>query len=191
MVIGDSVAHGAGDESGRGISGDLSAFFGVTAENLGINGARTRDVARLLRSDRAKAAIRGSDAVIVSIGGNDLFGDQVAKLESLVWPSIPMERTIARIDRLVGTLHGINPSARIDLVGLYNPYRNAAFSAFLDREVQMWDSRLIAHFANETGVDVVRIADLFRFVPRLSPVDHFHPGQSGYALIAQRIAVTW
>ena len=191
VVIGDSVAHGAGDESGRGISGDLNAFFGVVSENLGINGARTRDVARLLRNPRARAAIRGSDAVILSIGGNDLFGDQIAKLESLVWPSLTMQTTIARIDHLVHVVHDVKPSARIYLVGLYNPYRDSSLSAFLDRQVAMWDSRLIAHFANDPRVDVIRIADLFASVPRLSSIDHFHPGQSGYALIAQRIAMTW
>ena len=191
VVLGDSVAHGAGDESGRGISGDLTAFFGIAAQNLGINGARTHDVARLLRNPRARAAIRKSDAVIVSIGGNDLFGDPVARLESFVWPSLMMQRTIARIDHLVRVVHDVRPSARIYLVGLYNPYRNSSAGAFLDRQVAMWDSRLIAHFADDSRVDVIRIADLFASVPRLSSVDHFHPGQSGYALIAQRIAMTW
>ena len=191
VVIGDSVAHGAGDESGRGISGDLNTFFGVISENLGINGARTYDVARLLRTAHARSAIQSSDAVVLSIGGNDLFGDQVAKLEALVLPSLTMQRTIARMDHLVQVIHHVKPSARIYLVGLYNPYRESSLGVFLDRQVAIWDSRLIAHFANDPRIDVIRIADLFASVPRLSSVDHFHPGQSGYALIAQRIAMTW
>jgi lysophospholipase L1-like esterase len=191
VVLGDSVAHGAGDETGRGISGDLNEFSGVVAENLGINGARTYDVARLLRTPGTRATIRSADAVILSIGGNDLFGDRLARLESLVWPSLAMRRTIAHIDHLVHTVQRVNPSARIYLVGLYNPYRNSSLTAFLDQQVAAWDSGLIAHFANQPGVDVIRIADLFAYVPRLSSIDHFHPGQSGYALIAERIAMTW
>jgi len=191
VVLGDSVAHGAGDESGRGIAGDLHALFGIAAENLGINGARTWDVDRLLRTSQAQSAIRAADAVIVSIGGNNLFGDSVAKFRSLVVPSLAMHHTITQIESLVRRIRRVNPSARIYLIGLYNPYRDSSLGAFLDQQVAMWDSRLIARFAGQPGVDVVRIADLFAFTPRLSSIDHFHPGQAGYALIVQRIAMTW
>ncbi|HSP13388.1 MAG TPA: hypothetical protein VLV78_01400 [Thermoanaerobaculia bacterium] len=57
--------------------------------------------------------------------------------------------------------------------------------------VASWDSQLIARFARDGSVDVVRIADLFAFTERLSSSDHFHPGAAGYALIAQRIAATF
>ena len=185
VILGDSVAHGAGDESGRGISGNLGAI------NLAVNGSRTYDVAKILRGRVATSAVRTADAVVLSIGGNDLFGDRLAKLTSIVWPSMMMTRTIGRVDRIVGSIHRINPSARIYLLGLYNPYRNASLATFLDRQVATWDSRLIAHFASQPNVDVIRIADLFAFAPRLSSIDHFHPGREGYALIAQRIAMTW
>jgi lysophospholipase L1-like esterase len=57
--------------------------------------------------------------------------------------------------------------------------------------VARWDARLIARFADDRAVDVVRVADLFEYTARLSPVDHFHPGAAGYALIAARVASTW
>jgi lysophospholipase L1-like esterase len=127
----------------------------------------------------------------MSVGGNDLFGDQLSKFESVIWPSMMMTRTIARLDRLVREIHRLNPAARVYLLGLYNPYQNTSLAAFLDRQVALWDSRLIAHFAGQPAVDVIRIADLFAYVSRLSPIDHFHPGHQGYALIAQRIAMTF
>ena len=184
VVLGDSVAHGAGDEAGGGISATLHAI------NLAVNGSRTGDVARVLRLRSARSEVRAADAVVLSIGGNDLFGDQLSKLESLVWPSMMMSRTIGRVDRLVSEIHRLNPTARVYLLGLYNPYRNSSLGAFLDRQVALWDARLIAHFAGQPNVDVVRIADLL-YASRLSAIDHFHPGHEAYGLIAQRIAMTW
>ena len=181
-VLGDSVAHGAGDESGRGgIAGRLGAM------NFGVDGARTAAVLDLLRHGEVRDAISAADLVIVSIGGNDLFGDAVARIATIVAPSLAMERTIDRIALIVDRIHATNPAARVVLLGLYDPYRKPA----LDEQVARWDARLIARFASDRAVDVVRIADLFVYTARLSPIDHFHPGAAGYALIAARVASTW
>jgi len=181
-VLGDSVAHGAGDESGRGgIAGRLGA------RNFGVDGARTAAVLDLLRRAEVRDAISAADLVIVSIGGNDLFGDAVARIATIVAPSLAMERTIDRIALIVDRIHATNPAARVVLLGLYDPYRKPA----LDEQVARWDARLIARFASDRAVDVVRIADLFVYTARLSPIDHFHPGAAGYALIAARVASTW
>jgi len=196
-ILGDSVAHGAGDESGSGISGDLDRILRdrgiafVPTLNLGINGARTYAIENLLRLRSTVTEIRLCDAVIVSIGGNDLFGDRVSQWRSFLLPALAMRRALDHVDRIVAQIHRANPAARVYLLGLYNPYRNSSVAHSLDRQIAMWDSRLIAHFADRSNVDVVRIADLFAFTPRLSSFDHFHPGQEGYALIAQRIAATW
>lgn len=175
-ILGDSVAHGAGDESGRGIAGNLDALLGGRhiVQNLGIDGARTWHVLRLLRQPVL------ADAFIVSIGGNDLYGDSLARLTTLVAPSLAMERAINRVAAIVATIHRANPAARIFLLGLYDPYR----TPFLDEQVAHWDAKLIERFARDRAVDVVRIAD----VVTVSPLDHFHPGAAGYAAIAARVA---
>jgi len=175
-IVGDSVAHGAGDESGRGIAGNLDALLGGkhVVTNLGINGARTWNVLRLLRTPIV------ADAIVLSIGGNDLYGDSIARLATLVAPSLSMERTIDRVAAIVATIHRENAATRIVLLGLYDPYA----TPFLDEQVAHWDARLIERFARDLAVDVVRIADIVR----VSPLDHFHPGAAGYAAIAGRIA---
>jgi lysophospholipase L1-like esterase len=181
-VLGDSVAHGAGDESNRGgIAGRLGAT------NFGINGARTTVVLNLLQRADVREALSTADLVVVSIGGNDLFGDPIARLATMIAPSLAMERTIDRIAAIVDRIHSANPAVRIVLLGLYDPYR----APLLDEQVARWDSRLIARFARDRAVDVVRIADLFTYTARLSPIDHFHPGAKGYELIAARVASTW
>ena len=197
VIIGDSVAHGAGDESGSGISGDLDRILRargiafVPTLNLGINGARTYAIENLLRLRSTVNAMRLCDAVIVSIGGNDLFGDRISQWRSFLLPALAMRSALNQVDQIVAQIRRVNPAARVYLLGLYNPYRNSAGAHFLDRQIAMWDSRLIARFADQLNVDVVRIADLFAFTSRLSSLDHFHPSQEGYALIAQRIAATW
>lgn len=175
-ILGDSVAHGAGDESGRGIAGNLDALLGGkhVVQNLGINGARTWDVLRLLRTPIV------ADAIVLSIGGNDLYGDSLARLATVIAPSLAMERTLNRVAAIVDAIHRANPSARVFLLGLYDPYA----SPFLDEQVAHWDARLIERFARDRAVDVVRIAD----VVTVSPLDRFHPSAAGYAAIAGRIA---
>jgi len=181
-VLGDSVAHGAGDESRRGgFAGRLGAL------NFGVNGARTGVVLDLLRRADVRGAVRDADLVVVSIGGNDLYGDALARLATIAAPSLAMEHTLDRVATIVERIHDANPAARVVLLGLYDPYR----TPYLDEQVARWDSRLIARFAHNRAVDVVRIADLFAYTPRLSPLDHFHPGAEGYELIAARVASTW
>jgi len=181
-VLGDSVAHGAGDESNRGgIAGRLGAT------NFGVNGARTGVVLDILRRNDVRNVLRNADLVIVSIGGNDLYGDAIARLATLIAPPLAMEGALDRVAAIVDRIHAASPAARIVLLGLYDPYRRP----FLDEQVARWDSRLIARFAGDRAVDVVRIADLFAYTARLSPLDHFHPGAEGYALIAARVASTW
>jgi lysophospholipase L1-like esterase len=166
-VIGDSLAHG----------------LTLEATNLGINGARTWNVLKLLRTRAAESVIRRAGAVVVSIGGNDLYGDARARLFSTLCPSATMHLALLRVDAIVRRVHALNPAARVILLGLYDPYRQP----FLDQQVNNWDGRLILHFAADRRVTVIRIADLFLTHDRLSPIDHFHPSAEGYALIAARI----
>src|SRR5262249_15898526 len=91
-VLGDSVAHGPADERHRGgIAGRLGAI------NYGINGARTSVVLDLLRRADVQSALSTADLVVVSIGGNDLYGDAIARLTTLLAPSLAMEHAIDRI----------------------------------------------------------------------------------------------
>ena len=183
-ILGDSVARGAGDESHRGIGGYLS---GVTVTNLGVNGARTGTVLRHLRSRTVRDALSGADTIILSIGGNDLFGDSRARLLTTFAPELAMIRTERRVRRVVAAVRRENSTARIYLLGLYNPYR----AAWLDPFIARWDARLTGASAEMRGVTVVRVADLLDGAGRLSPIDRFHPSAAGYRAIAGRVGGGW
>lgn len=196
VVLGDSVARGAGDERGGGIATALDDHFralGMCAApvvNSGINGARTHHVRNLLAGARARAAVRTADVIVLSIGGNDLYGDSVAKLLAILIPNHRQQKTLNDVQGLVRMIRATNPAARIYLLGLYNPYRRTPLRAWLDRQINEWDARLIRRFAAAEDVVVVRIVDLLEREERISPLDHFHPGSSGYAAIASRIAAS-
>src|SRR5207248_363626 len=84
---------------------------------------------------------------------NDLYGDSLARFLTTIWPSMSMKLTLDRVEMIVTRLHHINPRARIVLLGLYDPYRRPA----LDSLVALWDSRLIARFAYDHRVHVIRL----------------------------------
>ena len=197
VVLGDSVARGAGDEKGRGLPGCLDREFrgmrlSVSAtQNLGINSGRTVNVEHLLRQAQASEAIQRSDIVVISVGGNDLYGDPRARLLTGLWPWFQRSRTLDRVEDIVQQVRRINPAARIYLLGLYNPYRHTSRGAWIDTQVNLWDAGLIRRFAAWPKVTVVRIADLLVRADRISPIDHFHPGSQGYAAIARRITETF
>jgi lysophospholipase L1-like esterase len=98
-----------------------------------------------------------------------------------------MRRAALRVKRVVAAVRRENGSARIYLLGLYNPYR----AAWLEPHIARWDSRLIASFADVPGVTVIRVADLLDQPRMLSPIDHFHPSAAGYRAVAERVAAGW
>ena len=188
VILGDSVAHGAGDEHGLGISGWLSRYSRVPVVNLGVNGARTANVRSMLRDRSVQSQVRSATLIVLSIGGNDLYGDSVARVLARFMPNIEQEITMVKVHSVVASLRRLNPTARIDILGLYNPYHHSTLTAWLDEQVNRWDARLIWSFASSPQVNIVRIADLLRRDDRISPLDRFHPASCGYSLIASRIA---
>ncbi len=190
LIVGDSLARGTGDESGLGIGGRLvdelrrRKIDTKNIVNLAINGSRTADLLQQLESHNVQVVIAESNAIIVSIGGNDLWGDNWRNAPPRD-PQAVIGGVIDRIARIVDKVRAINPSARIYIIGLYSP-----FGRVLAPLVNDWNARLSERFAKDSNLVVVETADLFTWRDRLS-LDRFHPSAEGYALIARRIADTF
>jgi lysophospholipase L1-like esterase len=194
LVVGDSLARGTGDESGLGIGGRLVEELRQrkmpvkNAVNLAVNGARTRDLEKLLESHNVRRLIAESNVVIVSIGGNDLWGD--ANNFRNAPPRDPekvMGEVLDRVTKSVRTIRAANGAARIFVIGLYNPFGTAQMGRMLSPFVNRWNASLGQRFADDPNVIVVQTSDLFAYRDRLS-MDRFHPANEGYTLIARRIA---
>jgi lysophospholipase L1-like esterase len=190
VVIGDSVARGAGDENGLGICGWLARVTHSSIGNLGVNGARTRNIRALLLNRSVQRKVRSASLIVLSIGGNDLYGDSMARVVASVFPNFEQELTALKVRGVVASLRHLNPTARIDVLGVYNPYHHSPLSAWLDEQVNRWDARLVWTFAAWQRVNVIRIADVLQRDDRISPLDRFHPASAGYSLIASRITAS-
>jgi lysophospholipase L1-like esterase len=194
LVLGDSLARGQGDDTGLGIGGRLveelkKAHVPVQASvNLAVNGALTKDLEAQLDSRSVQTLIAQSNVVIISIGGNDLWGGaEGLRRGPRKNPEKVMGATLDSLDRIVKKVRAANPKARIFVVGLYNPFVSAPFGNLLSVLVNKWNSMEFDRFAADTNVTVVETSDLFSHRSRLS-LDNFHPNDEGYALIARRIA---
>jgi lysophospholipase L1-like esterase len=193
IILGDSLARGAGDQSGLGIGGNLDRELrqrNIKASrtvNLGINGARTADLLRQMESANIRRLIGEANVVIVSIGGNDLWGGSDWRNAAPADPEAVMDDVLDRIASVLDVVRKANPSARVFLIGLYNPFRDAPMGAQVTTYVSQWNARLMQRFSSDPNVTVVQTSDIFSHRDRLA-LDRFHPGDEGYQLIARRLA---
>jgi lysophospholipase L1-like esterase len=193
LVLGDSLARGTGDESGLGIGGRLVEELRrrrvpvKNAVNLAVNGARTRDLEQQIAGHNVRLLLGESNVIIVSIGGNDLWGDNNVRNAVPRDPEQVMNGVLDQVTRIVRTIRNANKSARIFVIGLYNPFVTAPTGRVLTPLVNRWNASLVERFATDPNVVVVQTSDLFAYHDRLS-FDRFHPANEGYELIARRIA---
>jgi len=192
IIIGDSLARGTGDETGLGIGGRLvddlrqRKFKTNNIINIAVNGARTGDLLQQLESPNVRELLAESNVIVVSIGGNDLWGDNFRNAPARD-PEKILGSVLEQIGRTVASIRDANPRARIFVIGLYNPFASTPMGAMLTPLVNDWNAKLIEKFARDPNIVIVQTSDLFRWRDRLS-ADRFHPGDEGYALIARRIA---
>lgn len=193
-VVGDSLAYGRGDESDGGIAGRLRAELSrlevqaLEISNLGVNGATTADVLARLGQDAVRSKVAAADAMVLSIGANDLFRSPEVRSQTLRAPFAVAERILNRVEEVVASLRSLNGSARIFLLGAYNPVPAHPLSFMLERLLDLWDNSVVTRFRGDPLISVVRMSDIIRGPERLSRVDGFHPGAAAYQEAAQRIA---
>ena len=193
MILGDSLARGSGDETGLGIPGRLDQELrrrNVRSRrtiNLGVNGARTADLLRQLDTPNVQRLVAEANVVIVSIGGNDLWGGADWRNAAPPNPDAVMGDVLSRIEQAIRKIRAANPRARIFFVGLYNPFVSAPMGAQLNTMVNRWNGKLLETFGADANFTLVQTADLFTHRDRLA-IDRFHPGGEAYGLIARRIA---
>jgi lysophospholipase L1-like esterase len=193
IILGDSLARGAGDEQGLGISGRLDAELrrrelrARRTYNVAVNGARTRDLLGVLDRPNVQQMLRESNVIVVSIGGNDLWGGSDWRNAAPPDSEAAMTEVLARIESAIAKIREANPTGRIFFIGLYNPFVNAPNGAQLTPLVNRWNARLHEAFGDDPNFTVVATADLFSHRDRLA-LDRFHPGGEAYGLIARRIA---
>ena len=195
LVVGDSLARGTGDETGRGFAVDvldaLRKKGPAELTNLGVNGMESPEVLSLVASANVQALVSSADLILLSAGANDLShavagSSSAADLASSV--SLARARYAQNLREILRKLRQANPRAPIGVLGLYDPFEIEAAQARLGAEVILqWNVLLAETALGFPNVFVVPTFDLFQARPdRLSP-DRYHPNADGYARIAERI----
>ncbi|HLN59387.1 MAG TPA: GDSL-type esterase/lipase family protein [Thermoanaerobaculia bacterium] len=196
LVLGDSLARGTGDETGRGYASDVleSVRKGGAADmaNLAVDGAESGDVARVLESENVGRLAASADWILLSVGGNDLShavsretGTAASALDAI---SAARSRYAGNLRRILSRLREVNPLSPIYVLGLYDPFTQEVSLTRVGSSVILGWNNLIEETAlSFPQVFVVPTFDLFYGRADRLGADHFHPNARGHEAIAQRI----
>jgi lysophospholipase L1-like esterase len=194
LALGDSLAAGFGDAAGKGFVGDLTATlqqqgYHVAQTNLGINGLTSSGLLEQMKQKEVRKLVSQANLIILSIGGNDLA--HAAQFPNIDRAAVARAESgfLANLRALLSEIRSANPSAPVLLIGLYNPYGDI-------QEVQQQASDIVRQWVYEEDMTasrfsntiVIQTFDLFQQNPsKFLYMDHFHPNQSGYERIAERL----
>jgi lysophospholipase L1-like esterase len=196
LVLGDSLAKGTGDESGRGFAQDVFDSLRRRAPaqmaNLAVNGAESADVRELISSANVSSLAASADWILLSAGGNDLSHAAPrgagSPIEALGDVGQARARLVANLRDILSRLRQANSDAPIYVIGLYDPFGEQGPAARAGASVILsWNAAVEETALSFRNVSVIPTFDLFYGRPDRLAADHFHPNRAGYELIARRI----
>ncbi len=193
-ILGDSVAKGTGDETGRGFAGNLEDALNsitskeITVENLGIDGLRSAALLESFQNKSLTTLLEVSDFILISIGGNDLRTlqnqDDTTKEQGI---DALQNQYISDLKEIIQSIRESNKDATIVFVGLYNPYITTG--SFVDGSlVRSWNYNTQQLIEADDFAVFVSTYDLIKFnAKKYISVDGLHPNAVGYQEITNRI----
>ena len=197
-AIGDSLTQGIGALSEEGgYVGILDRSINqseqlVTVNNFGKRGNRSGQMLERLSLPEVEESIQESDIVLITIGANDIMRVLRENVTDLNLDPFYAERDLYadRLDEITDTIFELNPNTDIYLLGIYNPYLHY----FGDVEelgiiLEDWNDTIEQAAEENDQVFYVPTEDLFREDTEGSLLadDRFHPNDTGYKLMAQRV----
>lgn len=195
LVVGDSLAKGTGDETGKGFAVDVLEAYRKKGKaeitNLAVNGMESPEIREVVESPNVKALAAQANLILVSAGGNDLShgatrGGGAADVVDAVRNS--RERYAKNLRGILAALRDANPDARIAVLGLYDPFGDDRFGGRLSASVVLQWNELIAETAlSFPNVVVIPTFDLFQGRPDRLSADNYHPNAAAYEEIAKRV----
>jgi lysophospholipase L1-like esterase len=195
LILGDSLARGTGDPSGRGWSLDvldeIRRRVPADSSNLAVNGWESADVRRLVERQNVRALAARASMILLSVGGNDLSHSlpRSAGPAPVAVDAVEKGRQafLANLKAILQTLRTENRTAPIYLLGLYDPFQLAGAEGRLGASVILQWNAEMAQVANLVdNVRVIPTFDLFQGRMDRLGADRFHPNREGYAAIAAR-----
>ena len=193
-IMGDSIAKGTGDETGKGLAGNIRYYFGnltsnaISVEDIGIDGLRSGGLLEQLRSGKPAPLISDSDYIVISIGGNDareiLRAKGISRDEEF---NDILDSYAANLKESLKIIRKDNISCIVVLLEIYNPYQNK------DPEdnslLNEWNYKTEQLLENDRRAIGIPTDELFKFnIERFIAPDGLHPNSAGYRAISQIIS---
>ncbi|WP_235162483.1 SGNH/GDSL hydrolase family protein [Sediminibacillus sp. JSM 1682029] len=198
VAIGDSLTQGVGDTSHNGgyvgILGNTLNDDGqqkVDIVNYGKRGNRSDQLLKRLDQTEIKNSIEEADIVLVTIGANDIMKVVKNNFTNLEYEPFVKEQAnyMVRLRKIFDKMLELNPDATIYLIGFYNPFENY-FSDVeqLGQIIDDWNGTGSTVALEYEQVNYIPTKDLFANTDQdLLYEDNFHPNNTGYKLIAERV----
>lgn len=196
LVVGDSLAKGTGDETGKGFAvGVLEAYRKkgkAEITNLAVNGMESPEIRAVVESPNVKGLAARANLILVSAGGNDLSHGATrsggAPTDVVGAVAASRERYARNLREILAALRDANPDARICVLGLYDPFGDDRAGGRLGASVVLQWNALIAETALAfPNVVVIPTFDLFQGRPDRLSADRYHPNAAAYEEIARRV----
>lgn len=199
LVLGDSLARGTGDETGKGFA--IGVLEGLRKRapaeltNLGVNGMESPEVLVLAETPNVRSLAASASLILVSAGGNDLSHAATSLRGSRGAPASIADavaqargRYVESLRKILETLREANPTAPIGVLGLYDPFGGAEGAAKIGASVVVqWNALAQETALSFPNVFVVPTFDLFVGRPDRLAADRYHPNAGAYADIAARV----
>ena len=200
VSIGDSLTEGVGDSRSAGgylpyLENRLSEEPSVTSVemvNLGVRGNRSDQLLSRLEKEETKRELAEADAVVITIGGNDIMKVVRSHFTNLEMKQFETAREEyeGRLEQILDLIRLNNEEAQIYLLGVYNPF-SQWFNSMgeLDLIMDEWNESSKAIVDGYSRSKFIDIDDIFTNggAELLYTEDYFHPNDEGYQLIAERI----
>ncbi|EWG09695.1 SGNH/GDSL hydrolase family protein [Cytobacillus firmus] len=198
-AVGDSLTQGVGDSTERGgyvpylemsLEKDKSVQDAIFY-NFGVRGNRSDQLLKKLGTDEVRDVVKNADAVIITIGGNDVMKVVRENFSNLKLRAFAKEKEIyeQNLTEVLDSIKEVNPNSKIVLIGLYNPFLKW-FSEITEINAILgdWNGTSQDILKNYPGTYFVEIDDIFENTDEnLLYTDYFHPNDKGYELIAGRV----
>jgi len=194
FCFGDSITLGCNDSQGLGWPGRLCrglchGDYSVATYNLGVNGDTSVHIAARWRAE-AEARSRNSPGLLIfAFGFNDAARPDGGGPQVELADSMATARELLGAAQKVSQVLWIGPTPLDESV---NPMQTPVASWMMhNAEIARYDAAY-AQLAAELDIDYLPLFAEFLDSPRyraaLAAGDLVHPGDDGYAMIAERIA---
>ena len=200
VSLGDSLTQGIGDSSDQGgyipyLVSYLEQNKGIKKAdftNYGVRGNRTTDLLARLNEPALIEDLQSADAIIITIGGNDIMKVVKDQFTNLTLKDFYVEGNNykERLKEIFSIIRQHNKQAEIYFVGLYNPFGKWMTSfQELDTIMDNWNRISKSIISDDPNAYFIQIADAFSNTDEnlLYQEDYFHPNDRGYEIIASRI----